>query len=180
MSAAERAEQSDAICRNVLTVSAWQQANVVTGYMATEDEVDVMPLLAAASAEGKKIVVPAVIGREIVWRELTDVTSERELTRGVFRIREPVATCRAWYPHEETGAIVWLIPGVGFDRTGRRLGRGGGYYDRVLSQASLSHGVLGLGFTCQLIEVVPAEEHDWRMNWIITPEECIAVQGSNT
>jgi 5-formyltetrahydrofolate cyclo-ligase len=75
--------------------------------------------------------------------------------------------------------VVWLIPGVGFDRRGRRLGRGGGYYDRTLSEASVTRGLLGLGFTCQLIEAVPADENDWRMNWIITPETCIAVQGSN-
>ena len=180
MSAVDRAEQSSAICRIVTGTVVWQQAAVIAGYMPTEEEVDVMPLLTAACAEGKNVVIPAVTGREIVWRGITDPFSESDLVHGVFGIREPAETCSTWYPREETGRVAWLIPGVGFDRSGQRLGRGGGYYDRTLSQASVEEGLLGLGFTCQLLEAVPAGEQDWRMNWIITPEACLAVQGTNT
>lgn len=180
MSATEREEQSNAVCRSVSGIPAWQQAAVVVGYMATKEEVDIVPLLAAACAEGKRVIIPAVTAGAIVWREIRDVSSAQEVKTGVFGIREPAESCPAWNPHEETGLIVWLIPGVGFDRSGRRLGRGGGYYDRALSQAAVKEGLIGLGFTCQLIDMVPAGERDWRMNWIITPDKWIEVQGNNT
>lgn len=148
--------------------------------MATDDEVATLPLITAACAEGKKVVLPSMASGMIEWREITDVSCRTELVPGVFGILEPSGTCLAWHPEQEPGNVAWLIPGVGFDRVGRRLGRGGGHYDRALAAAHAVQGTLGLAFTCQLVEYIPAGPGDWRMEWIITPEECIRTQGNNT
>jgi 5-formyltetrahydrofolate cyclo-ligase len=148
--------------------------------VATDDEVATLPLIETARAEEKKVVLPSMASGTITWREITNVSSRGELVPGMFDIPEPAETCPVWDPREESGTVVWLIPGVGFDRAGRRLGRGGGHYDRALAAAEAVHGTLGLAFTCQLVEEIPAGPEDWQLEWIITPGECIRTRGTNT
>ena len=66
-----------------------------------------------------------------------------------------------------------VAPGLAFDRKGNRLGRGGAYYDRFLSSAQLKATVCSLAFSEQIVDVVPVEEHDQRVDFIVTEEGII-------
>ena len=164
----------------MLSLPVWRMARTVVGYMATGEEAATLALLQNALAAGKKVVVPRVSGTGLIWHELTDLRPEKQLRRGVFGIQEPRETTPVWQPGEGPAPVVWLIPGAGFDRKGNRLGRGGGYYDRALREAGVVDGTIGLGFSCQLVEEIPADESDWRIQWIATPEGCIAARDYDT
>ncbi|HEY3423587.1 MAG TPA: 5-formyltetrahydrofolate cyclo-ligase, partial [Negativicutes bacterium] len=65
-----------------------------------------------------------------------------------------------------------IVPGVAFDRSGKRCGMGAGYYDRFLSQASNAR-LIGVALTCQMVSDVPCDEHDRMVEYIVTPNEII-------
>ena len=94
--------------------------------------------------------------------EFFRVTAEKDLTRGAFGILEPPTE----HPAEQLDAIV--CPGVAFTRDGKRLGQGGGFYDRAILKFPTAK-LLGVAFDCQLVDELPTEVHDCTMQRVITP-----------
>jgi 5-formyltetrahydrofolate cyclo-ligase len=87
---------------------------------------------------------------------------------GKFGVSEPLAECEP-IPLDRFDLV--LVPGVAFDVGGNRLGRGRGFYDRILAAAS---GVkCGVAYDFQLLDKIPAEAHDARVNFIFTPRRCV-------
>ena len=88
----------------------------------------------------------------------------KDFVEGKFGILEPAAAC-------ELGELkrldLILVPGVAFDWQGHRLGRGKGYYDRLLGEVSGT--TCGVGYDHQIIATIPVEPHDVRLNCILTP-----------
>ena len=150
----------------------WRSACTVVAYVATPDEVDTAPLLRAALAAGKTLVLPAIAGGNIVWRVVTDLATQLE--QGRFGIQSPAASARDWYTGLCREPVVWIVPGVGFDRQGNRLGRGGGYYDRALRAANARRGTVGLAFPCQMVNAIPAGDGDWPVTFVATADTWIA------
>lgn len=107
----------------------WRQAGSVFCFVPLKDEPDTMPLLRAALAQGKRLVVPRVLGGGVM--ELVELTSLEALRPRAYGIPEPEDG--AVLRRLDGGALA-LIPCLAADRAGRRLGRGGGYYDRFLGQ----------------------------------------------
>jgi 5-formyltetrahydrofolate cyclo-ligase len=93
---------------------------------------------------------------------------QRDLVMRRNNIREPVPECPE-VPPAELDLI--LVPGLGFDRSGRRLGRGGGFYDRFLAEPSLRAIRCGVLFDAQLVDQVPAEPHDILVDYLATPSQ---------
>lgn len=141
-------------------------------YAATPDEVDATPLLRAALAGGKTLVLPRIADKQIAWRVVDDL--DAQLAPGAFGIPEPPDAARQWDPAHAEPPVLWLVPGVGFDRKGRRLGRGGGYYDRALRAADARHGTVGLAFPCQLADAIPVSDGDWPVEFVATASGWIA------
>lgn len=128
-------------------------------YHSLPDEVDTHGFIRRWS-DRKRILLPVVIGNELELRVYTD---EEHLTKGAFHIDEPTGT-----PFTDYGQIdLAVIPGVAFDRQGNRLGRGKGYYDRLLPRIPTAYKI-GLCFHFQLLDEIPAEAHDVRMDEIIS------------
>ncbi len=96
--------------------------------------------------------------------------SEREVRLGYFGIREPVASCEE-ITFNRLSLV--LVPGLAFDPHGRRLGRGRGYYDRLL--ANVRSVTCGVAFDGQLVPEVPADAHDVRLNCVLTPTRWMVV-----
>jgi 5-formyltetrahydrofolate cyclo-ligase len=96
-----------------------------------------------------------------------------ELKKGRFGIPEPEQP--VWAAPDEIRLI--LVPAIAFDRAGGRLGRGGGFYDRLLPLYSAQR--LGIGFSFQLLDAVPSEEHDIRMNALLTEKEFLGKPANN-
>jgi len=89
---------------------------------------------------------------------------------GEFGVIEPVAACPVIPPNRLDFVVV---PGVAFTLDGRRIGRGKGFYDRLLARVD---GVkCGVAFDEQIVEMIPLEPHDIRMDWIVTPTRLVRV-----
>lgn len=118
---------------------------------------------------GKRVALPKV---KLPERQIESyyINELNDLHPGAFGIMEPDPACCA--PALPGELEVIIVPGVGFDRAGRRLGSGHGYYDRFLPQCAATR--VGLAFSLQLCETVPSDAHDQRMDFVVTEEEIIA------
>ncbi len=93
------------------------------------------------------------------------ITSSSDLERGAFGLQEPKETCPTLAPHE---LDLVVVPGWAFTSDGARLGKGGGYYDRLLADVQGEGATIGVCFQCQLWDTVPIEDHDRAMDVVLT------------
>ena len=131
-------------------------------------EPDIWPLLAATLAKRTCVALPWFNPATQTYQARQVRNLAEDIVIGQYGIREPAAQCPE-IPLETLHLV--LVPGLAFDHAGRRLGRGKGYYDRLLAEIS---GVkCGVCHDLQLIESLPAEPHDQTVNFIITPDRCL-------
>lgn len=128
-------------------------------YHSLKDEVDTHAFIRKWSRE-KRILLPVVTGDDL---ELRLYTGPEDLTVGAYGIEEPTG---ALFTDYSTIDLI-VVPGVAFDRDGNRLGRGKGYYDRLLPRIPSAYKI-GICFPFQVVDEVPAEPFDIRMDEIIT------------
>ena len=134
----ERAARSAIICRRVVESDAWRTAERVLLFSPIRSEPDIAPIGAAAADAGKRLAIMPTHLRDESMLELPFVPD------------------------------LVLVPGVAFSRTGHRLGRGGGFYDRLLSGRARNAYKLGICFASQLLDAVPTEEHDAVLDAVIS------------
>ncbi len=128
-SAEERALLSREVTAKLVATPQWQHAHTVLLYHSLPDEVATHDLITEALSAGKRVLLPVVVGDDLELRFLPTPDSLRE---GAFHILEPTGA-----PFTDYAAIdLAVIPGVAFTPDGRRLGRGRGYYDRLLARFS--------------------------------------------
>lgn len=147
----------------------------VAGFMAFGHEPDVTGFLAAWLAAGGALYLP-VFDRTTGVYGLTAVTDlSAQLVTGHYNIREPLPELPKIHPpYSKDQVNAWLIPGVAFTRDGRRLGRGAGFYDRLLAGAD---GVkIGVANNCQIVETMPVSPHDIRMDMLVTESQLIVCE----
>ena len=159
--ASQVARDSAAVARTVLALPEFQHATHVMGFLSFGSEISVDAILKEALRLGKTVAVPRINGpHTMVAAQLTRMT---DLPRDRYGIRTPDADAPVVELPETT---LILVPGVGFTLTGVRLGMGAGFYDRFLSQVTGYR----LGITChaQLRETLPADEHDERVQALVT------------
>jgi len=157
-----RAAAALALRDRILAETAFPAGTVVAGYAAFGDEIDPLPLMAALHARGYALALPAVVakGAALVFRAYAPGDA---LVQHRFGMAEPAAERSLCVPS------VVLVPLLAFDRTGRRLGYGGGFYDRTLA-ALRPMQAIGLGFACQRVDAVPANEYDKNLDCIATED----------
>lgn len=162
-----RAERSRQLTAAVTTWEPFQRARAVALYVSFRSEVQTDELLQRAWNAGQQVSLP--VCREHTL-ELFRVDNVNDLHAGKFGIAEPSPVVQA-----EPGRAVEirdvdliLVPGLGFDRQGNRMGYGRGYYDRLLADAPPSLLRCGLAFDVQLIDAVPAEAHDIPLDYVLT------------
>lgn len=137
----------------------FQQAQVVMLYYSLPDEVQTHHFV-EHWAQSKRIILPVVVGDDLVLRSYH---GRHELVKGAYGIEEP--TGPPFLQLEQIECIV--VPGVAFDSQGNRLGRGKGYYDRLLPRLPQAYKI-GLCFPFQRVEQVPTEPFDIRMDEVIS------------
>ena len=130
----------------------WQTAQRVLFFAPLPEELDVWPLLSEALAGGKSVALPRFVAETKSYEACAIQDPERDLQVGHFGIREPKRAC-ARLPSNRLDLI--LVPGVAFDLQGRRLGRGKGYYDRLLKD--LRGRTCGVAFDQQIVAEIPVE-----------------------
>jgi 5-formyltetrahydrofolate cyclo-ligase len=156
---------SIAICRHLAEWPIFQSARTVLAYMGFDNEISLQPLL---DADPEKVwALPRILpgGRLSVHRYQPE-----RLVRHRWGLLEPVATAPL-VPLREIELV--LVPGVGFDEHGGRLGYGGGYYDRLLPQ--LAAVKVGIAHQTSCVPTVPCDEHDSRMDWLVRPNGLIRI-----
>lgn len=150
----------------------------VVGFLPDETEPDVERVLRALAESGRVVAVPRVgwetraMAARIIpdWDALHRWTETRR-----HGVREPTETCA---PLELSEAQLLFVPGVAFDRFGGRLGRGGGFYDRFLARVPAGVPVIGACFAAQVVERVPAGEHDRPVSVLATEDGRVACAGT--
>lgn len=159
---AEYKRSSDAeIIRFVLGTEEYRKASCVFAFVGTEHEINTKELLSAVLRDRKKLCIPKCIGNGIMEaREISDVSS---LRRGVYGIFEPSDSS----PLVNITQIQFaVVPCVSCSHDGRRLGRGGGYYDRFLDDYNGTAAVVCR--ECLMRDIIPLEEHDVTVPIVVT------------
>ena len=164
LTAEEKQEASAGAQVALRETSLWQGAAAILFYAPLSDEVDLWPLAEAALKVGKRVALPRFVSDESAYAlvEITDL--QTAFYRGPHGVREPSDECPI-FPQNDLDLL--LIPGLGFSWEGVRIGRGKGYYDRLLANAK---GIkCGVGFDCQIADGLPTEPHDILLDFILTP-----------
>ncbi len=172
---------SQQICEKLINLPEYQTASVVMWYVDCRSEVRTRQNLTSILQSDKKIVAPYCTQDEFskpklgLWL-LQDMN---ELRPGKWDILEPPK--QRW---QETGKQIQVeqldlivVPGVGFDRQGGRLGNGAGYYDRLLAKVRKDALLVGIAFESQLLESITMDEHDIFMDKVITETEIYSGKG---
>lgn len=166
---------SVAICRRAVELRPYREAGTVHTYFGTiAGEVATAALLEDAWAAGKRVVCPR-IGSE-GGLESRVVRSMEDFVGGPMGLREPEPDSSPLVEPEAIDLVV--VPGIGFDIGGHRLGFGTGYYDRFLTTTEATR--VGLAFSLQIIHRIPRGPDDEPVDWIVTETEVIDCRSPKT
>lgn len=165
----QRAEQSKKACRFLIESEEFRKASVVMVFLSLPHEVDTTSIILHAWQDEKTVAVPKVSWqqRHMIPVELT--TLEAGLSSEASGLRNPVTGVPV--PLEDIDLVV--APGLAFDKHGRRLGRGGAYYDKFFASKLLKAERVGLVFRQQIVDSIPVEDHDQLVDMIITDDGII-------
>lgn len=148
-------------------------AATVLFYASFRSEVETTGMIKDSLGMNKKVILPRVDRKGHVLR-LFEIKDISELTPGYMGIPEPSMTANENLVDINDVDIV-VIPGAGFDYAGNRLGYGAGYYDMLLSRREKKMPVVALAYEEQLLDAIPAEEHDVKVDMIITDMRVIRI-----
>jgi 5-formyltetrahydrofolate cyclo-ligase len=166
LSAAASARAGRIIQEQVLTLPEYRRSRLIHTYLASrENEVSTLAVIDHALAHGRRVAVPVVKpGTRRLRHALVETLADWQPDR--WGLLSPPVDHAAWL--EDMAAIdLVLVPGLAFDPQGRRLGFGGGYYDRFLGR--VVHAVkVGITYRCLLLPEVPEEPHDVRLDLVVT------------
>jgi 5-formyltetrahydrofolate cyclo-ligase len=158
------------LCQNISAQTVWQNSDAILCYAPIRQEVDIWPLVAASVQKGRPVCLPRFLPRKDAYEAALITNMDTDLVNGRFGVREPAAHCPA-LPLNRLDFI--LVPGVAFDPSGCRLGRGRGYYDRLLSA---TRGIrCGVAYEQQIRSKIPVEPHDIHVDYVATPLRWIVV-----
>lgn len=168
---AARKQASDKLCQVLKNDRDIREAESIYFYVAKDPELSLIPLLSWALEQGKCVGVPKVYGDSMEFYQLTETA---QLGMGAFGILEPNGEC----PMLQKKEAICLVPGVGFDKSGHRMGYGKGYYDKYFFRYPDMRRI-GIAYGEQIMERIPSEPHDVRMHRILTPEREYRISGEN-
>ena len=163
---------SQEICRKFVNSDAYQQAKTVMWYVHCRSEVRTVPALTKALADDKQLVIPYCTrdkqGNNILGLWLLQDLSE--LISGTWGIMEPPRD--RWGDKDRMvnydALDLIMVPGVGFDQQGGRIGNGAGYYDRLLNKVRADTVISAVCYQGQIFPQIPMEPHDVHMDYVFT------------
>jgi len=164
LSPEELHERSIRACSLLTQTREYTRAEIIMVFLSLPAEVDTTPLVLHAWRDRKRVLAPKVSWEQrrmlpIEIRSLSD-----DLRESPLGIREPAQGL----PMPLANIDLVIVPGIGFDLSGNRIGRGRGFYDRFLAHQDW-HGVAcGLAVEEQVVEQVPAKEHDMQVDMLVT------------
>ncbi len=185
----DRSGRSEKIWHNLADFPPFRQAVALKApvmvYVDLPNEVETARFLtvpfpwASSSPDGElsfSAVVPYCENGNLRLFRLLGLEELRPYSLGIREPKSELRTDPSRQAEPDELALI-LLPGLGFDLSGGRLGRGGGYYDRFLSRVPANVPRVGLAFECQLLERIPMQPHDQKVDWIVTENRTIRCQG---
>jgi len=165
MDAVERHEKSMSICQRLLNLDAFGSAQTVMMYMPLPEEVDVVPVALACFQQGKSVCVPRVNWKR---KDMTPIEVQCLNDHGMDLDEHGIRTPRDGEMVLPEMIDMIIIPGLAYDASGNRLGRGAGYYDRFLARVPKRTSKIGVAFDLQIVDAVPMGERDVHVDFVIT------------
>ncbi len=156
--------------KNLFQLREFEQVRSLILYFGIKNEVKTGGIFRKSKDLGKRIYFPRIVGRGLEFRRVKNLS---ELKPGRFSIPAPGSTS------EEIGvedADLLVLPGVAFDRTGYRIGYGGGYYDQALSKRDGKGLSVGLAYDFQILDEIPRDKGDRRVDIVVTESKIIFCQ----
>lgn len=178
ISAEQRIVLDAQIATHISHLPMWSNATAIFGYMALEDEVDLQAVFRAAIRSAKAIGIPRIDPdtRTMTFRRVDDFPAALE--RHPYGFLQPAADAPTMEADSDT---IILVPGRTFDRSGYRVGRGGGFYDAYLTTVPDGCVTVGVGYSLQLTAAVPHDAGDVPVQIVITDNEtCFARRSQKT
>ena len=160
-------QKSSQACKHLCELDEFKHAQVIMIYLSLPREIDTSAAILEAFGAGKKVLVPKMIWEE---RKLIPVVIETlncEMEIGRFGLRNPVGNQTL----PVSGIELVVLPGLGFDESGNRIGRGAGFYDRFLADNQFSGIRCGLAFEDQVLKTIPVSDHDMRVDLLVTEKQ---------
>jgi len=168
----QRSEKSRKACQNLVSIPQFQSASMIMMFLSLPHEVDTSEAILNAWQLGKAVAVPKVSFQQRHMIAVQINSLETGISTEASGLQNPVAGVPVAF--EEIDLVV--TPGLGFDKKGNRLGRGGSYYDRFFANTELKASRCGFGFAEQLVETIPVAEHDEPVDILVTEKEIIYIK----
>ncbi|XP_065084534.1 5-formyltetrahydrofolate cyclo-ligase [Ochlerotatus camptorhynchus] len=186
MSVSSRASQSEIVTKKLFQLPFYNNCKRISIYLSTEREVSTVTLLQEMFLQRKEIFVPTYNRTTMRMVKITNMADYDSLPTTSWNIKQPNFDSSKREDCLATGLDLIILPGVGFTRSGHRLGHGGGYYDRFLREyfakfpnSSSSSGaavrktyLVGIAFREQIVpeDQLPTDEHDFPLDMVVWPE----------
>ena len=173
LSESDRLDKSSTIISNLKALKDFQKAKVILMYASLPDEVETLSLIRELVEEAKsQVYCPVTRGDEM---EFYRISSLEDLKEGNFHVLEPEALAESQLEIQKDIRYCMLMPGLMFDKKGNRLGYGKGYYDKYLARVpkDVNLTTIALSYESMVKDAIPAEETDWRADYIVTENEVI-------
>ncbi len=173
MSPEQRKEKSRRACRNLIATEQFQNASIIMMFLSLPHEVDTSDAILQAWQLGKTVAVPKISWQQRHMIPVQINSLDTGFSTGTWGLRNP--TTGVPIPFGQIDLVV--TPGLGYDRKGNRLGRGGSFYDRFFANQDLRACRCGLAFAEQVMELIPTTERDEPVEWLVTDEEVVHCNG---
>ncbi len=166
LSADEIHHRSRQACNSLVAQPEFERAEIVMVFLSLPTEINTAPLVLRAWQEGKRVLAPRVSWeqRRMMPVEIRSLTENIEDTQ--WSLRQPLQGD----PVPLSMIDLVVVPGLGFDPEGNRLGRGRGFYDRFLAHSEFAGSTCAVAFEEQIVEAIPADSHDIRVDMLITDQ----------
>ncbi|MBL4937123.1 5-formyltetrahydrofolate cyclo-ligase [Clostridium sp. YIM B02515] len=165
-----RSKWDESIFKRLITSELYKRANTIFTFVSFKSEVDTHMIINDAISNHKTICVPKINSKQ-EGIKLYKIDSFNQLKKGYFGILEPIESCQQV---DKNSLDLILMPGVAFDRYGGRVGYGAAFYDRFISNMNKHVDKIALAYHFQVLDSVPMNEHDIRIDGIITEKENIS------
>lgn len=173
LSGEEIREYSRQIARRLYGLPEYRESRVIMFFLSFRSEVDTRSMVEESLARGKEVLVPKALpdSREMIASRLLDC--REDLAPGAYGIPEPKESALRVVDPLQIDLLI--VPGVAFSEDGRRLGYGGGYYDRFFGRLRPEVPLLALAFELQIVPEVPVQPWDRPVDLIVTEKRVIRV-----
>ena len=168
LSEEEKIAKSCEICKNIVNLPEYSAAEIIFAYKWVRGEVRLDELEKAAARDGKRLVYPLCISKTEMIAVEPGKAEGAWKDSGSFGIREPDPDKGRICAPEEINLVI--CPCTSFDEKGRRLGMGGGYYDRYLPGCSRA-SIMAVAYEVQKAEDIPTEEYDYKVQAVISEKK---------